>query len=70
MKTAKRQFVSLEALAVELHLPKSYLRALVNKKLIPYLDVNGRLRFDPVLVVEALTNLASGNGEGKSDDKA
>lgn len=60
MKIAKRYFVSLEGLAAQLHLPKSYLRNLASKKLIPSLDVNGRLRFDPVIVVEALTNIASG----------
>lgn len=58
MKTAKRHYVSLEALAAELHLPKSYLKKLAAQKLIPSLNVNGRMRFDPFVVVEKLTDIA------------
>lgn len=59
MKNAKYTYVSLEALAVELGLPKLYLKQLAVKGSIPFLNVNGRLRFNPVAVQQALDKLAA-----------
>lgn len=69
MKTAKRHFVSLEALAAELCLPKSYLRNLAAQKLIPCLNVNGRLRFDSVVVMDALTKLSSSEDKERGEQE-
>ena len=41
MKNAKYSYISLDALAAELYLPKTFLRNLANKGDIPKLDVNG-----------------------------
>ena len=59
MKDTKYTYVSLEALAVELGLPKVYLKQLAVKGSIPCLNVNGRLRFNPVAVQQALDKLAA-----------
>jgi len=64
------EYMSLEALAAGLHLPKRFLRRLASQRLIPALDVNGRLRFDEVQVREALRTLshrAAGAGPGRGD---
>lgn len=53
------QYLSLEALAAELYLPKTFLRRLVDKDEIPYLDVGGRKRFNADSVHEALTEIAT-----------
>ena len=55
-------YVSLEAVAAELGLPKSYLKQLAANKSIPYLNVNGRLRFDGPAVRQALHQLAAKGG--------
>lgn len=52
-------YVSLEALAAILGLPKPYLKQLMVKGAIPYLNVNGRSRFNPATVQQALAELAS-----------
>ena len=57
METIK--FISLEALAVTLNLPQKFLRELADKKQIPSLDVNGRLRFNPEVVQSALNQIAA-----------
>jgi hypothetical protein len=62
IKIAKYTYVSLDALAVELCLPKTYLKSLANKGDIPKLDVNGRLRFNPEAVQKALDNIAAKGG--------
>ena len=49
---------SLDALASELALPRSYLRELVSRGEIPFLRVRGRLRFDVQAVREALKRVA------------
>jgi hypothetical protein len=51
-------FVSLDALAVRLGLPRAFLRKLSKSGEIPALNVNGRIRFDETVVREALTGLA------------
>jgi len=50
--------LSLEALAIRLALPKTYLRKLAAEGAIPSLDVSGRLRFDAAAVIEALRAIA------------
>lgn len=55
-------YISLEALAATLRLPQHYLRTLVSKNQIPYLNVNGRLRFNLNTVQVALDKLAAGEG--------
>jgi excisionase family DNA binding protein len=50
-------FISLEALAVTLGLPQSYLRGLATQDRIPFLNVNGRMRFNAEEVQKALVNL-------------
>ena len=53
------EYLSLEALAVSLNLPKHYLKGLAQSGVIPCLDVNGRLRFSEPDVRDALSTLAS-----------
>jgi hypothetical protein len=53
------QYISLEILSAKTNLPQKYLKELSGKDLIPYLNVNGRLRFNPSAVQEALDNLAA-----------
>ena len=60
-------YLSLEALAARLNLPQRYLRDLAADKVIPYLDVNGRLRFCEPEVREALSNLAQKSQHGKKE---
>lgn len=54
----KTTYLPLEALASILNLPQSYLRKLAKQKLIPFLDVSGRMRFQESDVREALTKMA------------
>lgn len=56
------EYLPLDALAVTLGLPRTYLRRLAREGEIPVLDVNGRQRFDESQVREALRRLAA---EGK-----
>ena len=62
----KQNFIPLGRLAIRFNLPKRYLKELAGKKLIPSLDINGRLRFNPAAVQQALDKLAA---EGCSDDR-
>ncbi|MFB0556093.1 MAG: hypothetical protein ACETWQ_22550 [Phycisphaerae bacterium] len=57
----KNQYLSLEALAISLGLPKTYLRKLAKQKRIPFLDVSGRKRFQPEDVMDALSKMAKLN---------
>jgi|GEM_PF-6259196 len=58
-------YVSLESLSANLNLPKAYLKQLVANRLIPCLNVNGRLRFDIANVRQTLSDLAAkGSGNG------
>ena len=51
-------YSSLDGLACELGLPRSYLRQLVSRGEIPFLRVRGWLRFDTQAVREALKHVA------------
>jgi len=52
------EYISLDALAASLGLPRTYLRRLATEKVIPALDVSGRLRFDEEAVRSALVRLS------------
>ena len=52
------EYLSLNALAMVLGLPRTYLRDLAEARRIPYLDVNGRKRFDEEQVRQALAKLS------------
>ena len=58
MDNESKGYLPLEALAANLGLSQSYLRGLAKRRLIPYLDVNGRLRFDEAQVRAALIDIA------------
>jgi len=58
----KNTFVTLDALANHFNLPNSYLKELAEKNLIPSLNVNDRLRFNPEAVQQALGKLAAKRG--------
>jgi hypothetical protein len=58
----KNTFVSLNALANHFNLPDEYLKQLANKSLIPFLNVNGRLKFNLEAVSQALADLAANGG--------
>jgi len=53
---------SLDGVARRLLLPKSYLQQLVDEKKIPYLDVRGRKRYNPVDVKKALDKITIKGG--------
>ena len=53
------EYISLDALAASLGLPRTYLRRLATEGTIPVLQVSGRLRFDEKAVREALRVLAA-----------
>lgn len=59
------KYISLEVLAIKLNLPQAYIRQLIAKGKIPHLNVNGRLRFNPAAVQQALDRLAA---EGGTDE--
>ena len=58
----KNTFVSLNALANYFNLPNNYLKKLADKSLIPFLDVNGHRKFNPLSVEKALADLAAKGG--------
>ncbi|MBN2512718.1 MAG: excisionase family DNA-binding protein [Sedimentisphaerales bacterium] len=58
----KTTYISLEALAARLQLPKAYLRRLAAENQIPHLIVGGRYRFNPIAVQAALDRLAEKGG--------
>jgi len=60
----KNTFVSLNALANHFNLPDSYLKQLANRSLIPFLKVNGRLRFNFEAVEKALADIAAKGSGG------
>jgi hypothetical protein len=66
METGKVNFVTLESLSAEFHLPQRYIRDLANQKKIPCLNVGGRLRFNPRAVADVLDKLAA---KAVSDDQ-
>jgi hypothetical protein len=59
-----QEYISLEVLAAKLRLPLKYLRELAKTNSIPSLNVNGRLRFNPVSVQQALDRIAEQGGNG------
>ncbi|GAF76833.1 unnamed protein product [marine sediment metagenome] len=60
METTK--YISLEALAATLKLPQKFLRELADNRKIPFLNVNGRLRFNPEVVQTILDQMATEGG--------
>ena len=54
------QYISLDALATRLGLPRAYLRDQARRGRIPHLQVGGRLRFEESVVREALRRQAGG----------
>lgn len=59
---------SLEVLALRLNLPQKYLRALAESHAIPFIEVSGRWRFNPLAVQRVLDERAAqgcGPGGGK-----
>ncbi len=57
-----REYISLEILSAKTKLPQKYLKELAVEKRIPYLNVNGRLKFNPGAVQQALDKLAATGG--------
>ena len=51
-------YITLSKLSSRLGLPEAYLKNLATQDDIPKLDVNGRLRFNPEAVQQALDKLA------------
>jgi hypothetical protein len=54
-----KKYISFEVLAASTRLPQKYLKDLIAAGKIPYLDVNGRMRFNPAQVQAALDKLAA-----------
>ena len=62
-------YISLECLALQLALPKSYLRRLVDTGKLPYIDTgNGRLRFQERAVRQALNKIAEQGAKGSKNN--
>jgi predicted transcriptional regulator len=57
-----KQYISVEVLSAKTKLPQKYLKELAKKNVIPALNVNGRLRFNPEAVQQALDKLAAKGG--------
>jgi len=53
------EYISLSRLSSRLGLPEAYLKNLAASGSIPSLNINGRLRFNPDAVQQALDELAS-----------
>ena len=60
-------FLPLDVLATDLGLSRQYLRRLAREGEIPYLDVNGRKRFDPEQVRIALRDFAAKQKQGQHE---
>ena len=52
-------YIPLNKLSSRLGLPETYLKDLADRKVIPSLNVRGRLRFNPLQVQDALDGIAS-----------
>ena len=63
----EKTYCNLNSLSKKLNLPKTYLKRLTKNGLIPSLNVNGRLRFNPSAVEIALDQLASKGIRHESD---
>jgi hypothetical protein len=53
-----KEYISLYRLSSRLGLPEAYLKNLAIQGVIPKLNVNGRLRFNPEAVQQALDKIA------------
>ena len=62
MEKRTATYCSLEALAATLQLPQGFLRELALQGDIPYLNVRGKLRFNPNEVQKRLDRIASKKG--------
>ena len=51
-------FISLDHLAARFGLPKSYLKELAEQRVIPHLQISGRMKFNPIQVQHALNRMA------------
>lgn len=58
-----KKYISIKTTAKILNLPVSYLKVLADNKAIPFLVVNGRLRFNLEAVEAALNELAANWGD-------
>jgi hypothetical protein len=58
MNIINSNFVSLDVLALELCLPKRYLKELADTNAIPFLIVSRRKRFNPQAVQDVLNQIA------------
>ncbi len=58
-------YITLDSLVTRLNLPKKFLKDLVKEGDIPYLEVNGRLRFSEPEVRGALAYLAQNQKDQK-----
>jgi len=63
------EYIALEALAARLNLPQEYIKELAQNGDIPYLYVNGRMRFCEPDVRQALTNLSNKLKQSKGAKK-
>lgn len=61
-----KRYLSLEALAARLELPKKYLSGLAKSGAIPFLDIKGKMVFDLIGVVDSLARL---NPQDQNIDK-
>ena len=57
------EFISLSRLSNRLGLPEAYLKNLAASGSIPSLNINGRLKFNPEAVQQALDKLAEQEGK-------
>jgi len=56
----ENEYISLASVSARLNLPETYLRKLVDDKLIPHLNINGRMRFQEQAVRDALSDIEQG----------
>ena len=62
------EYISLECLALQLALPKAYLRRLVDAGKLPYTDTgNGRLRFQEQAVRDTLSEIEQADRRAGND---
>ena len=60
---AVETYLPLDVLATTLGLPRNYLKKLSQAGQVPFLDVGGRRRYDPIQVNEALRRIAEQTAE-------
>lgn len=59
------EFISLSRLSSRLGLPEAYLKNLAASGSIPSLNINGRLRFNPAAVQQAINKIADQRSGGQ-----